>query len=128
MEYIQLVTLLALIEYMFFGFLVAKARAKHGVKAPAITGPEAFDRTFRVHQNTLEALIVFLPALWLFGIYVSSGIAALLGLVWLIGRGLYAWGYLAAAEKRGPGAGISGLVQIALVLGALFGLIRALIG
>jgi glutathione S-transferase len=125
-EHVEIVILLALIEYMVLGFLVARARAKYGVKAPAITGPEAFDRTFRVHQNTLEALIVFLPALWLFGIYVSASVAAGLGLLWIIGRAMYAWGYLAAAEKRGPGAGICGIVQMVLVLGALIGVIRSM--
>jgi hypothetical protein len=56
--------LLALVEYIVLVGLVGRARAKYGVKAPAISGPEAFDRIFRVQQNTLEGLVVFLPGLW----------------------------------------------------------------
>jgi uncharacterized MAPEG superfamily protein len=127
MEYVYLVIVLALIEFVVFGILVARARGKYGVEAPAITGNEIFERTFRVHQNTLEGLIVFLPALWIFGTFVSSSVAAAIGALWIIGRAIYANGYIAAAEKRGPGAVICGLSNIVLLLGSLYGVIRALV-
>jgi glutathione S-transferase len=126
-QHVALVILLALVEYMVLGMLVARARAKYGVKAPAITGPEGFDRTFRVQQNTLEGLVIFLPGLWLFGLYVSPTWSAGLGLVGIVGRALYAAGYIKAAEKREIGAGIVGVVNIVLVVGALIGIIRDLV-
>lgn len=128
MEHVYLVILLALIEYMVFGGLVARARARLGIAAPAITGSEEFERTFRVQQNTLEGLIVFVPAIWIFGVYVNSTAAAALGLIGIVGRAIYAKGYIEAAEKRGPGAGICGLVNVILVLGGLIGLIVQLLG
>jgi glutathione S-transferase len=125
-EYVAIVILLAIIEYILLGMLVARARGKYGVKAPAITGHPAFDRTFRVQQNTLEGLVIFLPGLWLFGQYLSVNWAVGLGVAGIVGRAIYAVGYIKDAEKRGPGAGIVGMVNIALVVGALVGVIRTL--
>ncbi|HUF72911.1 MAG TPA: MAPEG family protein [Gammaproteobacteria bacterium] len=126
MEYVYLVVLLALVEYFVFGGLVGRARAKYGVKAPACEGPDEFNRTFRVHQNTLEWLAVFVPCMWLFGTFVSSLFAAGIGAVGVIGRAVYAKGYIAAAEKRGPGMMLSGFANVALLLGSLVGVILAL--
>lgn len=127
MAYVELVILLAIFEYMVLAMLVGRARGKYGIRAPAISGHPVFDRTFRVQQNTLEGLVIFLPALWLFGQYQSAVWAAGLGLLGIVGRGLYAAAYIRAAEKRGPGAGICGIVNIVLVVGALIGVIRALL-
>jgi glutathione S-transferase len=96
-----------------------KARATFGVKAPAISGSPEFERMFRVQANTLEWLPIFLPALWLFAIYVSDPISAGFGLVWIVGRILYMTGYSQAAEKRGLGFGIQALATFALLLGVL---------
>lgn len=127
MELVYLTILLALVEYMAFAALVGRARAKYGVKAPATTGHPDFERVNRVHYNTLEALIVFIPAVLLFARYVDARWAAALGVLFLIGRAVYAVGYIRAAEKRGPGAGITGIVDIVLVLGSIYGVIRALL-
>lgn len=126
MEYVYLVIVLALIEYFVFGGLVGHARGKYGVKAPECTGPDEFNRIFRVHQNTLEWLIVFVPAMWLFGTYVHAPTAAGIGVVGVIGRALYAQGYIADPAKRSTGAMISGLAVTALLLGSLVGVIWAL--
>ena len=128
MEHVYLVILLALIEYMVFGGLVARARVRYGIAAPAITGSEPFERTFRVQQNTLEGLVIFVPALWVFGAYVSPAAAAVLGLIGIVGRAIYAKSYIEAAEKRGLGAGICGIVNVILVLGGVIGLIGELLG
>jgi glutathione S-transferase len=125
--WVALATVGALILYMFVTTRVGSARAKYGVKAPAMTGNPDFERVVRVHENTLEQLVVFLPALWLFGQYVSDRYAAVLGLVWITGRALYAWGYYQAADKRGPGFGIAILATIALVAGSLIGVVRSLL-
>ncbi len=127
MELVYLTILLALAEYTVFTALVGRARVKYGIKAPATTGHPDFERANRVQINTLENLITFIPTVWLFGQYLDARWAAGLGFLFVIGRAVYAVGYLQAAEKRGPGAGISGLTNIALLLGALFGVIRALL-
>jgi uncharacterized membrane protein YecN with MAPEG domain len=77
-----------------------------------------------VQQNTLEQLILFLPSLWLFSLFVSPVWGAGIGLIWIIGRILYAWGYYQAAEKRLLGFGINSLSILALLLGSLVGIIR----
>jgi glutathione S-transferase len=127
MELVYLMILLALVEYTVFTALVGRARARYGIKAPAMTGHPDFERVNRVHYNTLEALIVFIPALLLFAHYIDPRWAAGLGALFVIARVLYAVGYIRAAEKRGPGAVISGVVNLALMAGALFGVIRALL-
>ena len=126
MELVYIVILLGLVFYTVLSFLVGRARAAHGVKAPAITGPEEFERTFRAHQNTLESLIVFVPAVWIFGMVVDPLWAAIVGLVYLIGRVLYAVGYIRAAQKRGPGMMIGFIATVVLVLGGLVGLIMSM--
>jgi glutathione S-transferase len=126
MPYLAIVTALALLEYMGISILVGRARAKYGIKAPATSGHEVFDRTFRVHQNTLEQLVVFLPALWLFGTYLSASWGAVIGLAFIVGRVLYVQGYIADPEKRGPGFLIGFLANVLLLLGALVGAILAL--
>ncbi len=127
MELVYGTILLALLEYIVMSALVGRARAKYGIKAPATTGHPDFERANRVHINTLENLIVFVPAVWIFATYVSPIWAAALGALFVVGRALYAIGYLQAAEKRGVGAGITGLVNMALVVGALIGIARALL-
>jgi glutathione S-transferase len=127
MALVYVTIVLALIEYMVMGALVGFARTKYGVAAPATTGHPAFERTYRVHINTLENLIIFIPSVWIFAAYVSPRWAAVLGFAFVICRAIYAFGYLKAAEKRGIGAGITGLVEIVLIAGCLFGLARALV-
>jgi glutathione S-transferase len=126
MLWIALVILLALLEYMVFGFLVGGARARYKIAAPAISGHPDFERTFRVHYNTLELLVVFIPAIWLFGLYLNPRWGAIIGAVFLVGRALYAVGYIRAAEKRSIGATLSFAAVAVLLFGALFGVIRVL--
>lgn len=121
-DYTALVTLLSLLLYWILMVNVGRARGKYGVKAPAISGDPAFDRVFRVHQNTMEAMVLQLPALWLFAIYVSDCWAAGIGLVWIVGRIVYARGYYADASKRGSGMLISTLANAVLLFGALIAL------
>jgi glutathione S-transferase len=127
MAYLAIVTLLALIEFLAFGILVGRARGKYGIKAPATSGHPVFDRTFRVHQNTQEQLVIFLPALWLFGQLLSPSWGAAIGLVFVVGRALYAAGYIADPEKRGYGFLIGGVANLMLILGALYAAIALLV-
>jgi glutathione S-transferase len=114
-----LVTCLAILFYFLTCVQVAKARGTFGIKAPAVSGNPDFERVFRVQMNTLEWLPIFLPALWLFAIYISDAIAATLGLVWIAGRIFYLTGYSKAANKRGPGFGIQSGAALLLWLGAV---------
>ncbi|MCW6036684.1 MAPEG family protein [Spirulina subsalsa FACHB-351] len=123
----SLVTVLALILYFVVTLNVGRARFKYEVKAPAMSGDPNFERVLRVQQNTLEQLVLFLPGLWLFCLYVSPIWGAGLGILWIVGRALYAWGYYQAAEKRGPGFGISSLSGLVLLIGALVGIVLALL-
>ncbi|HSC14067.1 MAG TPA: MAPEG family protein [Gammaproteobacteria bacterium] len=126
MELVYVTIVLALVEYMVMGALVGFARAKYKIAAPALTGHPDFERTNRVHVNTLENLIIFIPSVWIFGTYLSELWAAILGFLFVGARAIYAIGYLQAAEKRSVGAGITGMVEIALIAGSLIGLARAL--
>ena len=127
MELVAIVIVLALLEFVAFGALVGRARGRYGVKAPATGGHEIFDRYFRVHYNTMEMLVVFVPAIWLFGLYVSPGWGALLGAVFIVGCVLYLRGYVADPSKREFGFGLSVLPVVVLLVGALLGAVRVLL-
>jgi len=122
---VSIVILLAALEFMALGGMVGYARAKYGVKAPATAGHEMFERHFRVHYNTLEQLIVFIPSIWLFGAYVSDRWGAIVGLVFIVARVLYAVGYVSDPKKREFGSILSFLCVGALLLGALYGAVSA---
>jgi hypothetical protein len=117
--YVALVTLLALMVYVWMFMRVGSARQRFGVEAPAVTGHPEFERHFRVQANTLEGLIVFLPSLWLFGAYLNELIAAGLGAVWIVGRVLYMISYAKDPKTRSAGFGIQALATVALLFGAL---------
>ena len=126
MAYVDIVTALALLQFIMFGFKVGKARGLYGIKAPAVTGNEIFERCFRVQQNTLELLIIFIPGLYLFSRYFSPLLAAVLGVIYLIGREVYSAGYVKEPAKRSAGYGLSFLPAAILVLGGLIGAVRSL--
>jgi glutathione S-transferase len=116
---LEIVTLLALIEYSVLGVLVGRARAKYGVEAPATTGNPEFERYFRVHANTLESLIVFIPAVWIFSFAVNYHLGVALGALFVIARIVYATGYITSPAKRGTGAMATFAINGILVVGAL---------
>jgi glutathione S-transferase len=116
---------LALIEYAVFIMLCGRERARCGVVAPATTGNPTFERYFRVQQNSVEQLILFVPAMFIFGRYVSEPIGAGLGLVFILGRALFARGYYQDPPKRALGFGLSLLSNLVLLLGGLIGVVIA---
>jgi glutathione S-transferase len=120
-HFTAIVTCLTILVYLATLVQVSRARAAFGVKAPATTGHPDFERVFRVQQNALEWMPIFLPSLWLFATYLSDAIAAAIGLVWIAGRILYMIGYAQAASKRGTGFMIQALAALVLWLGALGG-------
>lgn len=127
MTYPALVTLLLLLQYMVFTGLVGRARVKHQIAAPAVTGHDEFERYYRVQINTLEQLVVTLPALWLCAYFANATLAAALGLAFFTGRILYARSYVLAPESRAPGMIIGFLANVILVVAALWGVTQALL-
>jgi len=128
MASVDIVTALALLQFIVFGFRVGGARGKYGVKAPATTGDEIFERYFRVQQNTLEQLVAFIPGLYLFSHYFNPWWAAALGLVYLIGREIYAASYVKDPAKRSAGFGLSFLPTVILIVGSSIGAVLRLTG
>ncbi|MFO1405941.1 MAG: MAPEG family protein [Steroidobacteraceae bacterium] len=126
MQLVALVILLALAEFVAFGILVGRARGQYGVKAPATTGHEVFERWFRVHYNTMEQLVVFVPSLWFFGLFVNPVWGAAIGAVFLIGRIVYLREYVRDPASRGAGFGMSVLPTLVLLVGAIIGALRSL--
>jgi glutathione S-transferase len=127
MPYVALVTLAALGQFFLLGGQVARARVKYGVAAPATTGHDMFERHFRVQMNTLEQLVVFLPLMWIFAAYVSPIWAAAAGVVFVIGRAIYATSYVRDPQSRSPGFALTALPTLALMIGVLVWAIRAII-
>ncbi len=126
MELVSIVSALALLEYIYFGVDVGRARGKYNIAAPAVTGHPVFERHHRVHQNTLENLVIFLPGLWMFALFVNEPLAAALGIVFVVGRVIYARLYVAAPETRAPGVFASFGPALLLLLGGLLGALASL--
>ncbi|MGC2460840.1 MAG: MAPEG family protein [Steroidobacteraceae bacterium] len=127
MALVELITVLALLQFIYFGILVGRARDRFGVKAPAVAGNEIFERYFRVQMNTLELLVVFLPALWMATAYVAAYWVAFLGVVYLIGRFVYLRAYVAEPSKRSVGFSLTSLPILVLLLIDLTGSVSRLI-
>ena len=125
MNLIDLVAILALFQFFAFALLVGRARGKYGVKAPAITGNEMFERAFRVQMNTLELLVLFLPALYLSAKYWSPLYVAGAGAIYIIGRIIYWRAYMAAPQTRTLGFALSIGPCLVLLVAALVGVIRS---
>ena len=120
MELIAIITVMILIQTLFFGFEVGKARGKYNIKAPAVSGDENFDRHYRIHQNTIEQIIIFIPSLWLFGYFVNNNVAAALGVLFIIGRLVFRNAYLKNPASREIGF-MMGFIPMAIcLLGTLF--------
>jgi glutathione S-transferase len=127
MHYVAIVSVLALIQFQILGILVGRARARYGVPAPAVSGNEMFERQFRVHANTLEQLVVFLPAMWICTRYFDPTWIAVLGLLFLIGRTVYAVSYVRNPRSRSLGFLLTILPTFGYLLAILYGAIGRLI-
>ncbi|HCX14929.1 MAG TPA: MAPEG domain-containing protein [Rhodospirillaceae bacterium] len=121
-----LVLALALFVYAWVTMRVGAARGKYDVQAPATDGPPEFQRVFRTQMNTLEQIVMFVPALAIFAMAWGDLPAAIVGAFWPIGRILYAVGYSKAPEKREVGFGISFLATAILLIGGLVGIVMEL--
>jgi glutathione S-transferase len=120
--YTSSITLLTVSLMFACMFNVGIARGKYQVKAPAVTGHELFERAYRIQLNTIENVLLFLPALWLFALQIGDQSAGVLGVIWLIARVWFAISYQVNPAKRGPGFLISILVVAGLWVGAAYGI------
>lgn len=126
MEAVAIVTILALGQFVLFSIQVGSMRVKHGIKAPAVTGHPDFERMFRIQQNTMEQLVVFIPAIWIFGYFVNPFWGAAIGLVFIVGRFIYRASYLKDPASRGLGFTITFLSTAILLVWSLFVAVRAI--
>jgi uncharacterized MAPEG superfamily protein len=126
MAYVLIVIVLALLQFTAFGIAVSRARGRYEVKAPAVTGHVIFERYMRVQMNTLEQLVVFIPAIWLFAQFISPRWAAILGVVYLAGRTLYFFSYVKNPQSRSLGFALTSLPTLVMLGGVLYEAIRML--
>jgi len=125
MKYTALVTVAALVFTFLVSGRVGSMRVKFGVSAPTTAGQPDFERAFRVHMNTIEQLVLFIPLLWLASGVIGDLWASAVGAVWIVGRIIYAGGYWKAADKRGPGMIITIISTGVLGLATLWGIVQA---
>jgi uncharacterized membrane protein YecN with MAPEG domain len=125
-----LVTILIGLFCIYLIFRVGGLRGKHNIIAPSVVGHPEFERGYRVQLNTLESMPILLPALWIATAYIEAitwlplpWLPAALGLVWILGRILYAQGYIADPAKRSTGFLISGIAQVLLIVLAIIGIV-----
>jgi glutathione S-transferase len=121
----SLATALAILVLAVMGGNVARARGRYKIQAPATAGPPEFERIYRAHQNMTEQIVVFLPALWLFSVFVSPFWAGLIGLFWVLARIYYAWSYYGDANRRSVGFALGLIAALVLLIGGLVGIIAA---
>jgi uncharacterized MAPEG superfamily protein len=122
-----IITLLNVLLLALCLYFVGRARAKHGIQAPATAGHPDFDRAFRAHMNTVEQTVMFLPSLWVATLFGDPTTAMVLGYVWLVARVLFLFGYLAEAKKRGIGFTIASLANLGLVIVGFWGMLPPLV-
>lgn len=126
MELVYLVILVALLQYLYFGLLVGKARDTYGIDAPATSGDPTFERYYRVQENTLELLVAMVPAMFIFGQNVRADVAAGCGVVFIIGRFIYLKSYIADPKSRSLGFSLSFLPMIVLIVWGIVSLVMGM--
>ena len=128
MEYSIAIILIALLQFIFFTGRAGFSRGKYDIKPPKTVGNERWERIFRIQQNTMEQLVIFIPAMLIFSLYVSATWVLLPGILFIVGRHIYSRLYLESPENRGPGMVLSFFTNIALVIGGLIGVSLKLVG
>jgi glutathione S-transferase len=121
MEYAIIIILVALLQYIFFTGRTGFTRSKYEVQAPKISGNETWERIYRVQQNTMEQLIIFIPSMLIFSNYVSNTWVMLPGVIFLVGRQIFSHFYITNPDNRAPGMVMSLFSNVALVIGSLIG-------
>lgn len=126
MALVSLVSVLILVQYMFFCLQVGMARGRTGIAAPAMTGDEEFERHLRVQLNTLEQMAVTLPMMWICAHFFRPDVAAAAGAVFIVGRFIFRAAYLSDPSKRAPGMVMGFLANVVMILLTLWGLVAQL--
>jgi len=123
LHWTSLASLAALVVYLWMLVVAGLARGKYKVPAPSMDGPIQFQSAHRVQANTVEQMVLFFPALWLCAFWLGDSWAGLGGLIWVVGRVVYALGYYSDPKKRSLGFLITSFGSVALLIGAGIGLI-----
>lgn len=126
MELVAIVIVLVVLEYVVFMMLVGGARGKYDVPAPATSGNEMFERYYRVQLNTAEQLLVFFPAILIYGYFGNPTYAAIGGVIFLVGRAVYAYGYIKEPKSRAAGMLIGFITSIAMLIAGVVAIISGL--
>jgi glutathione S-transferase len=127
MLFTAIVTILAILVVFWTGLRVGGMRGKHNIQAPATTGHPEFDRAYRVQMNTMEQFVLFLPLLWLANAFfhMLPLLVGALGLVWIVGRIIYAQAYMADPSSRSLGFTISIVATAGLLILAVIGIVQS---
>jgi glutathione S-transferase len=126
MEYATLIVLLALLQYVWFTVRVGTTRGKYNVNAPHCEGNETWMRLNRIHLNTMEQLVVLIPATYAFAYYTSPTWVLLPGAAFIIGRFVYSAEYVKDPKSRSPGMGLTLAANATLIIGSLIGLLMGM--
>ena len=119
-----LVTVSTSLLIFFLAFKVWMTRQKH--KSPAYKATDSKEVLIanRIHMNTLEISVVYLPILWVATVFSSANLAGLLGIVWFISRVWYAVAYSQKPKKREIpfilGVACIGLTSLLALYGIIF--------
>ena len=126
MNMIYLLILVSLLQYTYFTIKVGQGRGKYGVKAPAVTGNESWERLYRVQMNSQEQLLIFIPSIYFCAAYLSGTVAQALGVLFIVFRFVYARSYVKDPASRSIGFAVSGVANIALLVGGIVGVMMAI--
>ncbi|MGN6148820.1 MAG: MAPEG family protein [Rhizomicrobium sp.] len=123
----EAVTILAVLMLFYTSVPVGRARGKHGIKAPSITGHEDMDRAVRVHMNSLEQYALFMPMLWVATLTFTlvTWLPAALGLIWIVARFIYMQAYLRDPASRSMGFGLTMLATLGLLVLSVIGVVMS---
>ena len=124
------VTIFAALICLWTAILVARARRRNNLPPPIMSGAAEVERALRVQGNTVEQVVIFLPLLWVAALYfhMIGWLVPAIGLVWCIGRIIFAIGYMVHPEKRHIGFSIAVFASIALAILGIIGLVQAWMG
>ncbi|HEX4027838.1 MAG TPA: MAPEG family protein [Rhizomicrobium sp.] len=120
------VTLLAVLIALWTAILVSRTRSRVKIPPPAVSGSPELECALRVQANTVEQFILFMPALWVAALYFQGWAPPIIGLIWCVGRILFALGYKAIKpQARAPGFALTILSTLALVILGGIGIVEA---
>lgn len=123
MQYIYLVIAIALAQFAFFTGRAGFSRAKFNISAPKTVGDEGWERLYRVQQNTMEQLVMFIPSMIIFTQFWNPVWALIPGVTFIIGRQLYSYQYIRKPESRATGMILSFFSNIALIIAIIVGFV-----